>query len=263
MIINNDLIKKIRDYFSLNIYETKVWLALLSKGVASAGEIAEISGVPRSRTYDVLETLEKQGYVIQKIGKPVKFMAVKPQTVVESLKVATTKDAEEKVETLENLRGTKEYEQLEVLHNSSSEAVKNKEISSAIKGKTNIYSHVYELIENANKEVLISISYEELMKKEKMYKELFKKVGKDIKIKIAINGSDKDKIKSLEEKFKLKFYTIAIKSTFFIIDREQTLFPLNKKEKKEEDIESEDVAIWLNSAFFSEALAYLFELGLK
>ena len=61
MIIKQELVKKIRDYFSLNIYETKVWLALLSKGVASAGEIAEMSGVPRSRTYDVLERLEKQG----------------------------------------------------------------------------------------------------------------------------------------------------------------------------------------------------------
>jgi sugar-specific transcriptional regulator TrmB len=262
MIINNELVKKIRHYFNLNIYETKVWLALLSKGIASAGEIAEISGVPRSRTYDVLESLEKQGYVIQKIGKPVRFMAVKPQTVVESLKVATKKDAEEKVETLENLRETKEYEQLEILHKSSSESVKNKEISSAIKGKTNIYSHIYELIENANKEVLISITYEELMKKEKMYKELFDKIGKEIKLKVAISNTEKEKIKQLETKFKMKFYNIAIKSTFFIIDREQTLFPLNKKEKKEDEVE-EDVAIWLNSDFFSGALAYLFELGIK
>lgn len=262
MIINNDLIKKIRNSFSLNIYETKVWLALLSKGIASAGEIAEISSVPRSRTYDVLESLEKQGYVIQKIGKPVRFMAVKPQTVVESLKVATKKDAEEKVATLETLRGTKEYEQLEILHKSSSESIKNKEISSAIKGKTNIYSHIYELIENANKEVLISISYDELMKKEKMYKELFTK-NKDIKLKVAISSVDKDKIKSLEDKFKIKFNVIGIDSTFFIIDREQTLFPLNKKNKKEANIEEEDIAIWLNSDFFSSALAYLFELGIK
>jgi UDP-N-acetylglucosamine 2-epimerase (non-hydrolysing) len=40
---------------------------LLSNGVSSAGEIAEISGVPRSRTYDVLEGLEKAGFVIQKL----------------------------------------------------------------------------------------------------------------------------------------------------------------------------------------------------
>ena len=66
MIIKPELVRRIKEYFNLNIYETKVWLALLSKGVASAGEVAEISGVPRSRTYDVLESLEKRGFAITK-----------------------------------------------------------------------------------------------------------------------------------------------------------------------------------------------------
>ena len=86
MIVKPELVNKVKNYFNLNIYETKVWLALLSKGVASAGEIAELSGVPRSRTYDVLEGLEKNGFAMQKIGKPVKYFAVKPVAVIEKLK---------------------------------------------------------------------------------------------------------------------------------------------------------------------------------
>ena len=54
MIMKQDLVKRIKEYFNLNIYETKVWLALLTKGIASAREVADLSGVPRSRTYDVL-----------------------------------------------------------------------------------------------------------------------------------------------------------------------------------------------------------------
>jgi sugar-specific transcriptional regulator TrmB len=50
---------------------------LLSKGIASAGEIAEISGVPRSRAYDVLEGLEKRGFALERLGKPVKYIGVK------------------------------------------------------------------------------------------------------------------------------------------------------------------------------------------
>ena len=65
--MKQELINKIRDYFDLNVYETKVWLALLGKGIASAGEVAGISKVPRSRTYDVLETLEKKGFAIVKL----------------------------------------------------------------------------------------------------------------------------------------------------------------------------------------------------
>ena len=86
MIIKQDLVKRIKEFFNLNIYETKVWLALLSKGIASAGEVAELSGVPRSRTYDVLESLEKRGFAIVKIGKPVKYISIKPTEVIEKMK---------------------------------------------------------------------------------------------------------------------------------------------------------------------------------
>src|SRR4030042_5286702 len=109
MIVNKDLVHKIKDYFDLNIYETKVWLALLGKGVASAGEIAEISGVPRSRTYDVLESLEKQGFAILKLGKPVKYVAVKPNVIVEKLKSNTLRNAEDKIKVLSKLKETNEY----------------------------------------------------------------------------------------------------------------------------------------------------------
>ena len=86
MIIKPELVKKIKSSFDLNIYETKVWLALLSRGMSSAGEIAELSGVPRSRTYDVLESLEKKGFCIVKLGKPVKYLGVKPHIILEKLK---------------------------------------------------------------------------------------------------------------------------------------------------------------------------------
>src|SRR3989338_4316946 len=100
MIIKPELLNKVKYYFGLNIYEGKTWLALLSKGAASAGEIAELSGVPRSRTYDVLESLEKQGFVIQKLDKPVKYLAVKPDSVIEKLKSQVTRDADERTELL-------------------------------------------------------------------------------------------------------------------------------------------------------------------
>src|SRR3990167_3624852 len=104
MMIKPELVKRIKEYFNLNIYETKVWIALLSKGIASAGEIASISGVPRSRTYDVLESLEKRGFAIVKIGKPVKYIAVKQIEVIEKLKSNTMNDAQERVKSLSNLK---------------------------------------------------------------------------------------------------------------------------------------------------------------
>ena len=82
MIVKDDFIKKLKNVFDLNIYEVKIWTALLSKGVSSAGELSDISNVPRSRSYDILESLEKKGFVIMKLGKPIKYIAVDPKEVL-------------------------------------------------------------------------------------------------------------------------------------------------------------------------------------
>src|SRR3990167_4329006 len=116
MLVKQNLISKIKDLFDLNIYETKVWLALLGKGVASAGEVAEISGVPRSRTYDVLESLEKRGFAIVKLGKPVKYFGVKPKIIIEKMKNNVMKNAEERVQSLSKIKETEEFTQLECLY---------------------------------------------------------------------------------------------------------------------------------------------------
>ena len=69
MIVKDEFLSKLRRYFSLNLYEVKIWTALLSRGVSTAGELSDIANVPRSRSYDVLESLEKKGFVVMKLGK--------------------------------------------------------------------------------------------------------------------------------------------------------------------------------------------------
>ena len=155
MLLKPELVKKIKIYFDLNIYETKVWLALLSKGISSAGEIAEISNVPRSRTYDVLESLEKRGFVIQKLGKPVRYIAVKPGIVIEKLKNNTTKFAEERIKTLSGLKDTTEYKELQELHKTGIEPIKNHELSTSIKGRSNLYLQMRAVMESAQNSISI------------------------------------------------------------------------------------------------------------
>ena len=168
MIIRNELVKQIKEYFNLNIYETKVWIALLGKGVASAGEIAEISRVPRSRTYDVLESLEKRGFTLMKLGKPVKYIAVKPDLVIEKLKANTQKNAEEKIKTLLKLKETNEYSELEQLYNVGIQPVRHEEISGAIRGKFTIYSHIKELLENIGSDITLNKPKVKISSEEKL-----------------------------------------------------------------------------------------------
>ncbi|MFH1270623.1 MAG: helix-turn-helix domain-containing protein, partial [Nanoarchaeota archaeon] len=160
MLVKQELINKIKDYFDLNVYETKIWLALLGKGVASAGEIATISGVPRSRTYDVLESLEKKGFAIVKLGKPVKYLGVKPRIILEKMKNNVRKDAEEKIITLSDIKNTDEFQKLEALYQEGIVPVKREDLSVALKGKSNISNHLREILQNAEKEVIVCTSAE-------------------------------------------------------------------------------------------------------
>ena len=258
MIIKQELINKIKDYFDLNIYETKVWLALLEKGSASAGEIASLSGVPRSRTYDVLESLEKKGFAIVKIGKPVKYLGVKPRMVIEKLKNNVRTKAEEKIYSLSNVKETDEFTQLEGLYKEGIVPIKREDLSAALKGKANISNYLKELLQNAKKEVIICTTAEELMVKMKLFAQTFESLKKDkIKIKLALSG-DERLIKQIEEKIQMKVKKTELDSKFFIIDRKEIMFYISK------NVESnEDVAIWLNSEFFSQAFAVLFETALK
>jgi len=259
MIVKPELIKKLKGYFDLNIYETKVWLALLSKGISSAGEIAEISSVPRSRTYDVLESLEKRGFVIQKLGKPVKYIAVKPEIVIQKLKNNTTQEAEEKISTLSTLKETSEYKELQELHRTGIEPIKNHELSTSIKGRSNLYLQMKSVMDTASRTIHLSSSAFELVKKQKMFKDTFTKLKKrNVDIMVMI-GDDESEAKKLSKKLGVKIKSKPIHARFVIVDKAELIFTI-KPTSVHEDF---DYGVWINSPFFTSSLAYMFEIAWK
>lgn len=256
MLVKQEFVNKIRDYFDLNIYETKVWLALLGKGIASAGEVADLSGVPRSRTYDVLESLEKRGFAIVKIGKPVKYLGVKPNVILEKMKNNVKKETEDKIKGLGKIRETDEFTKLEELYKEGVNPIRREDISAALKGKSNISNHLKDIISEAKKEVIICTDVEDLAMRPKLFRQTFE-ILKDSKVKLKISLSgDENLIKKIEKDFGMKFARAKINSKFFIIDRKEILFYISK------DQDGDDIAIWLNSEFFSEAFASMFESSL-
>jgi sugar-specific transcriptional regulator TrmB len=256
MIVRPELITKIKDYFDLNIYETKVWLALLSKGVASAGDIAKISKVPRSRTYDVLENLEKKGFAMAKIGKPIKYMGVKPKVILERLKRGVRNDAEEKINYLSNLKNTEEFTKLEDLYKKGSSPMKRDDLSLSLTGRTAISNHTKEILNKAKKEVIICDSAEDIASKLKLFAKTISLLrSSGIEVKIALSGED-ELIKKISNTLGIKIRKINVNTKLFIIDKHEVLFYLSKDDEEEN-------AIWISSEFFTKAFADLVELCLK
>lgn len=259
MIVKPELLKQIKSAFRLNIYETKVWLALLSKGIATAGEIAEISNVPRSRTYDVLEGLEKQGFAIMKLGKPVKYIAVSPSVVIERLKNNLLNDANERAQELVRIKDTEDYTQLMLLHKNGIEPIDPFEISGMLKGRSNSYAHLKELVANAKKEVRLLTTASALARK-KFLKPLFESLRKKgVAVKVAVNGTDEE-LKALEKDFRaFDLRKSSVNSRFCIVDGKEVLFMLNPSNVDEEN----DHSVWINSPFFVSSLSNLFDTAWK
>ena len=70
----------------LNLYERKLWVALLARGTSTAGELSSMANVPRSRSYDILQSLAEKGFVVVQTAKPLKYVAIAPEEALERAK---------------------------------------------------------------------------------------------------------------------------------------------------------------------------------
>jgi len=142
MIVKDELLSKLRRYFNLNLYEARIWTALLSRGVSTAGELSDIGTVPRSRAYDILESLEKKGFVIMKLGKPIKYLAIDPKEVIERVKKQIQETADSNILKLKELGDDNALKELDILYKQGVEFIDVVDLSGALKGKHNLYTHL-------------------------------------------------------------------------------------------------------------------------
>ncbi len=256
MIVSDIFLKKLRSAFNLNIYEAKIWTALLSRGVASASELADIGNVPRSRAYDILESLEKKGFVIVKLGKPIKYIGIKPEEVFEREKKKIMEKAKNQAESLENIKQTNLFKDLQLLFNQGVEHIDATNISGSLKGRNNIYEQISSMVNNSKKTINIATSEEGLIRKHNKLKEEIKKAhkkGVQIRIIAPVTNKNKDTVKELSKYAKIK--NQDLNARFVTTDKAEAIFMTNDDKNVHE---SYDNAIWISSPFFVNTLNNMF-----
>lgn len=262
MIVKEEFLSQLRQFFGLNLYEVRVWTALLSRGVSTAGELSEIGNVPRSRAYDVLESLEKKGFVLMKLGKPIKYVAVEPKEVVERVKKWLKGKTDSKIKRLDNLKGTDILNELDTLHKQGIQFIEPTDLSGAIRGRHNIYTHLETMIKNAQKSVVLMTTSKGLIRKvEALKPELEKLKKKNVKIKIAANIT-KEAMEAASSIGKIAEIRTSdnINARFAIIDGKEVMFMV----MDDKDVHpTYDIGIWANTPYFASALNELFELNWK
>ncbi|MGM5483670.1 MAG: TrmB family transcriptional regulator [Nanobdellota archaeon] len=259
MIIKDEFLSKLRRYFGLNLYEVKIWTALLSRGVSTAGELSDIAEVPRSRSYDVLESLEKKGFVVMKVGKPIKYMAVEPKEVVERVKKNVNKNAETRIEMLENLKSTDVIDELSNLHKQGVEITEPHEMSGSLRGRHNLYNHMELVLRGAEESVTIMSTKEGFIRKVEGFKPIFeqlKKRGVKIRVVAPIDKSCEDSVKDLEGLAEVRHH--KNRARFIVVDGKEVVFMVMDDSEVHPTY---DIGIWVNTPFFASALESLFNIA--
>lgn len=259
MIVKEEFLSKLRRYFRLNLYEVKIWAALLSRGVSTAGELSDIANVPRSRSYDVLESLEKKGFVVMKLGKPIKYLAVPPTEVVERVKKNMKSDADERIKRLEDMKGGELITELNTLHTQGIDLVEPADLSGSLRGRHNLYNHLELTIRNAEESVVLMTTSQGLIRKVEGLKSTFEKVKKrGVKIRIAapLTKETAASVKDLADIAEVR-HTDS-KARFCIVDNKEMVFMV----LDDQDVHpTYDIGIWINTPFFASAMSDLFNVA--
>jgi len=258
--VQNDFLNKLKE-FGLNSYESKLWTALLSRGVSTAGELSDIANVPRSRTYDVLESLEKKGFIIMKVGKPIKYIAVPPTEVIERVKKRIISDAEEKSVILDNVQNSKILTELTALHSQGIDLVDPIDLSGAIKGRNNLLNHIESMVKNAKESILIMTSEEGITRKYTSLKTHLKKAkSKGVKIMVSAPLSKtSDVYKELSKIAEINNLSSTV-GRFVLVDNKEGIFMLSDDTAVHPSFDS---GIWITSPYFTKSLSNMFQTTWK
>ncbi|MBS3172033.1 TrmB family transcriptional regulator [Candidatus Woesearchaeota archaeon] len=257
MIVKDDFLVKLRQFFGLNLYEVRIWTALLSRGKATAGELSEIGDVPRSRAYDVLESLEKKGFVVMKLGKPIQYLAVEPKEVVERLKKTVKEEAEKNMQKLKDLNENDALSELNTLFTQGIEFVEPADLSGAIRGRHNLYAHLETMIKKAEKSVTIMTTSKGVLRKiEALQPTLAKLTKKGVKVKIAAPMTKEIPMSEMKSYATVKDVK-NVNARFCIVDGKEIMFMV----MDDKDVHpTYDLGIWVNAPYFAGALENLFEM---
>lgn len=145
-IISERTEKALRD-IGLTEYECQAYLSLLISGEETAESVSQLSNIPYTKVYSVLESLESRGWVEHGGGRPRKYYPRSPTDALRSEQIALETAFEENqgivLEELQPLYEKKEIKEIPELW--------------IVRGEINSFNKVLELLQKARKEIMLAI----------------------------------------------------------------------------------------------------------
>lgn len=190
MVASQETLDKLED-IGLNMYERKIYAALLGRGVSTAGELSEMTNVPRSRAYDVLESLAEKGFVVIKSSKPMEYVSIPPNEAIENIKKQHEQDLEEKLNKLDDFKDSDAVQELEELYDQGVELVDPSEMSGSLKGSHQINQHMGTMFQEAESAIKIATTEKGLNELYENHHELLEEASEEgVNVQILANVTE-------------------------------------------------------------------------
>ena len=244
MVVSQKVLDSLRD-IGLNLYERKLFAALLARGTSTAGELAEIANVPRSRSYDVLESLASKGFLVAQNSKPLRYVAVEPKEALERVKKKLQDSMELTITRIDQLKNSDVLKEMTGLFNHGVKLVEPSEITGSVRGRQSMFHHLGTMLRNATKNIDIVTNSQGLSDLHINHLDTLKTAkDKGVSIRIASHhkNDSAEALKALADIADVrKLQTPSGK--LYIIDNKQSLMSLTD----DSEHQTQDLAMWTKS----------------
>jgi sugar-specific transcriptional regulator TrmB len=143
----SDKSRKAMESLGLTGYEIRVYMALLEYGQMTAAAISKTASVPYSKIYEVLNSLEDNGWLESDSSRPQKFFPKSPTSALDAMKMR-----------MENvIRDNQNLIESELMPIYEKSGMKEKPEIWVVRGIYNIAAKVNEIIQSAEQELLIAM----------------------------------------------------------------------------------------------------------
>ncbi|MEM4391510.1 MAG: helix-turn-helix domain-containing protein [Candidatus Nitrosotenuis sp.] len=246
----SDNTRKSLEKIGMTSYEIRTYSSLLKAGELTASDLSQKSGVPYSKIYEVLGSLEEKGWIGSDDSRPTKYFAKSPATALEATKQKAAADFKENETVI--------LRELVPLYEKS--GVSERPDIWVLSGIMNIASKILEMVENCRSEVLIAIPKASDALVKQALPKLRQLHDRGVSITILMSAEmEKEYLKAIS-----RVASVKVKKGLFgggiISDKRYVVIllgPLNT------DTESEAVAIWADHAGLAGFAREYFEYLLK
>jgi len=246
MVVSQGALDSLKQ-IGLNLYERKLWVSLLSRGSATAGELSSLAKVPHSRTYDVLESLSQKGFVMIETTKPLRYMAVSPREALERAKRSLKENFNIMIDRIAKFESSPVIKELERVFKQGVVLVEPGEMTSSLKGKEAVHQQLETIFKNAKNNISILATPDWLNDIQTRHGDFLQKASnKGIKIRIAASYNKESvpiiqKLKNFAEVRKVNKSDIS--GRFCIVDNSHVVMSLTDEKVHP----TQDTAIWTQS----------------